>query len=79
MESKRTDNEDSINIDIVNVVKPTVKPSAEMAKMEESKKDNSFSINSTSATITKPKIGSGTTFHAVIASSKVKSSEVSIS
>lgn len=77
-ESKRTDNEDSMSIDIVNVVKPTVKPSNEvkMDMDELSKKDNSFS---SSATFIKPNIGSGTTFHAVISSSKIQSSDASTS
>ncbi|CAC5409492.1 Zinc finger protein 609,Zinc finger protein 608 [Mytilus coruscus] len=74
MDNKKGDSNDSDKIDIVNVVKPTVKPTAEVTKMdmdESSKKDNSISTNSPSCTVTKPTIGAGHSFHAVISSSKV--------
>ncbi|XP_052102696.1 zinc finger protein 608-like isoform X2 [Mytilus californianus] len=74
MDNKKGDSNDSDKIDIVNVVKPTVKPTAEVTKMdmdESLKKDNSISTNSPSCTVTKPTIGAGHSFHAVISSSKV--------
>lgn len=76
MDNKKGDSNDSDKIDIVNVVKPTVKPTAEVTKMdidESLKKENSISTNSPSCTVTKPTIGAGHSFHAVISSSKVNS------